>query len=126
GSIRTIAAQLAFGMEPFVQYSFNDGEWEGAGYTIDEMKIRTAVDDAMIERNVSWCDRCRVLALHEEGADKTNVRTLWESCLADNELQVVLGPGPDPDNLRLDANTCQVCPDGFTSDDNGQCVLCAD
>ncbi len=126
GSIRTIAAQLAFGMEPFVQYSFNDGEWEGAGYTIDEMKIRTAVDDAMIERNVSWCDRCRVLALHEEGADKTNVQTLWGSCLADNELQVVLGPGPDPDNLRLDADTCQVCPDGFTSDDNGQCVFCAD
>ena len=124
GAIRTIAENLAFGMEPFVSYSFNDGQWNAAGFAIDEMKIRHAVNGAMGAHGASWCDRCRVLALHEAGANKTNVRGLWESCLADGELQSVLGPGPDPTNLRLDADTCEPCQQGLTSDGNGQCVQC--
>ncbi len=123
-AIRAVSGWLAQSMEPFIEYDFGDGHWEAAGHAIDDMKIRGAVNATMLNEGVSWCDRCRVLALHEPGATTTDVRSLWQSCLADTELSAVLGPGPDPANLRLDANTCTACPDGFTSDANGQCVVC--
>lgn len=123
-SIRDIAARLAAGMAPFVGYG-EDG-WHANGHAIDDMKIRKAINDTMLDRGVSWCDRCRVLALHEPGtADRDNVRDLWEICREDADLRTVLGPGPEPTDLRLDANTCTPCPDGFTSNDDGVCVPCA-
>lgn len=121
--IRTFAAELAYNMEPFVEYNFNDENWEAAGYAIDDHKIRVAVDAAM--EGESWCDRCRVLALHEPGANRANIQELWNTCQSDGDLVDVLGPAPDAD-LRLDADTCEVCPDGQTSDQNGQCQVCAD
>lgn len=125
-SIRAVSSVLALGMQPFIAYSFNDSQWQGAGFAIDNLKLLAAVNTAMLVENVSWCDRCRALALHQPGANTTDVRSLWQSCLASGELQTVLGPGPDPTHLRLAADTCQPCPDGFTSDNGGQCVFCPD
>lgn len=124
--IGQIAADLAAGMRPFIQYNLTDGNFEGAGYAIDDMKIRTAVDNAMLNRGINWCGRCAVLALHEPGGRNTTVRELWETCQTDPDLVEVLGPSPDPVHLRLDADTCSVCGAGFISDDNGACVPCAD
>jgi hypothetical protein len=116
---------LAAGMEPFFQYTSEDG-FEAAGYAIDDAKIRLAANDAMLREDYSWCDRCRVLALHEPGANRSNVRELWGTCLADQDLVDVIGSGPDPENLRLRGSDCTLCPDRFTSNDNGGCRFCPD
>lgn len=54
----------------------------------------------VVERRRQWADRLRAL-LVESGFDV--LRSLWE---ADHIVPVVMGGGPEPDNLRT---LCQVC-----------------
>lgn len=124
-SLRTIASVLADGLEPFIEYDVGEG-FEASGDVINDQKFREAVNTAMEDAGESWCDRCRVLALHEPNGSIGNVRELWQTCLADGDLLSLLGPGPDSESLRLRASTCELCPDGYYSDANGDCRLCHD
>lgn len=123
--LRTLAGLLAQGMEPFFVYDLDDTRFEAAGYAIDNFKILTAANLTMLSQEVSWCDRCSVLALHDDGANKANRQELWQSCQNDATLSSLVGESPEPD-LRLNALDCSACPAGETSDANGQCVPCAD
>ncbi len=100
---------------------------------IDDAQMFQAVDRTMYDYNVSWCDRCAVLALHSPGnsGDNLSAQGLLQQCwsgpwnsdsfLVGNELP--FGTPPDPD-LRLEMKTCKQCPDGYFSDDSGICQVC--
>jgi hypothetical protein len=105
------------------------------GTGIRDSTTYAALNNIMAVRGVSWCDRCRVFALHSEAAPPPppppgstaptvpSIETLFAACRADVLIANTVGAAPDPD-LRLDANTCAPCPPGFTSDANGVCVFC--
>jgi len=111
-SLRTFTGYLADGLAPL-----------GIGATIDDNKIYGALNRTMQDAGVGWCDRCRVLALHEPGASPTTIHALWETCAAGGLSGNAVGPAPEA-SLRLDANTCAACPAGSTSDANGACQPC--
>lgn len=100
----------------------------GTGDTITHQRVFSAVNDTMADANTSWCDRCRVLALHSTNYSDTpgnnNVAALWSICANDPLLRQALGTSPDHPFRRLDADTCTVCPPGTTSDANGVCQSC--
>jgi hypothetical protein len=111
-SLKTFVGYLADGLAPL-----------SLGDSIDDNKIYGALNSTMKDAQVSWCDRCRVLALHEPGASPTTVKGLFETCRAGGLSGTAVGPAPDAD-LRLDANTCMPCGPGMISDDNGACQAC--
>lgn len=111
-ALKTFVGYLADGMAPL-----------SLGDSIDDAKIYGALNSTMKDNNVSWCDRCRVLALHEPGATPTNVKELFQTCAAGGLSGGAVGPAPSAD-LRLNANTCMACPAGQTSDNNGVCTTC--
>lgn len=84
-----------------------------------------ALDTAMRFAGQSWCERCRVMGLHSTTDPDDNVGALFASCVGDPLLAGALGAPPEPD-LRIEAATCSACPDGHTSDANGECIPCDD
>lgn len=93
--------------------------------------IYGAVDSAMADTGATWCDRCRLLALHVAGG-QGNVQELWETCQSNPMLANIIGPAPEAslrmsafDDPSLGISTCQTCPFGFFSDADGQCVRCS-
>ena len=98
--------------------------WGPAGPPgIEDTSTFAALNGAMEAASVSWCDRCRVFALHSTTDPDDNVGALFEACVADDLLASTLGAAPEPD-LRLNAATCAPCPDGQVSNDDGVCVPC--
>lgn len=74
----------------------------------------------------NWCERCRVFALHSQLTPAIpTVQDMWEACTKDGIVGPSVGAPPEA-SLRLDAGTCQPCPDHYTSNRNGQCVFCPD
>jgi len=95
----------------------------------------TSLNAAMSEAGQSWCDRCRVFALHSPFSNPPppappatplplNVQTLFSSCVADGLIARSLGSPPPEASLRLDANRCVPCAANETSDSNGVCQFC--
>jgi hypothetical protein len=111
-ALKTFVGYLADGLAPLT-----------LGDSIDDAKIYGALNRTMQDNGVSWCDRCRVLALHEPGAAPTNVKELFQTCGAGGLSGGAVGPAPSAD-LRLDANTCTACAAGSTSDNQGVCTPC--
>jgi hypothetical protein len=96
--------------------------------SIKAQDIYNAANGAMQAAGVDWCDRCRVLALHDPITGTTppaTVQDLFKTCTRGGLSAVAAGTPPVP-SLRLDANTCAECPPGTTSDVNGACQACAD
>ncbi|HEY6727779.1 MAG TPA: hypothetical protein VI197_27285 [Polyangiaceae bacterium] len=90
-------------MEPFFVYDLDDTRFEAAGFAIDNFKILTAANLTMLSEEVSWCDRCSVLALHDDGANKANRQELWQSCQkfdAASALQAVLARSRSSQKLQ--------------------------
>ena len=77
----------------------------------------------MAFRGETWCDRCRVLALHSDTNPADKIGALFLACKDDPLIADVMGPAPEPD-LRLDAATCATCPDNFFSNEDGVCEAC--
>ncbi|MBX3233955.1 MAG: hypothetical protein KIT84_34275 [Labilithrix sp.] len=86
-----------------------------------------ALNAAMSSASQSWCDRCRVFALHSpSAADPPTVGNLFETCLADGLVRDALGGPPPEPSLRLNAATCTPCAPNETSNADGVCVFCPD
>ncbi|MEP7049392.1 MAG: hypothetical protein ABJB12_03525 [Pseudomonadota bacterium] len=127
--VRTILHGFAHGMAPFFKYSFDDGRFEEAGRALDVPKILSSVNQAMVENNVNWCERCRVFALHEPGIRpkpgvSLTIADTFSACRSNGELALALGEAPPDPYLRIDAESCRACPTGQTSDANGVCQPC--
>jgi hypothetical protein len=101
-----------------------------SGYeNFDDVDIYGSVNHVMRDHGRSWCDRCRVLALHSPTMQPDHiftprVRDLFEHCIADSETAAALGErAPDP-YARLDARTCTICPTGQVANEDGVCETC--
>ncbi|MFC1643060.1 hypothetical protein ACFL5O_10325, partial [Myxococcota bacterium] len=97
-ALRDFVARLADGLGLF-----------GTGDSITDARVFAALNDTMAERGISWCDRCRVLALHSTALVTENVRSLFETCVNDGLVAGAVGAPPEP-TLRLDAASCELCP----------------
>jgi len=101
----------------------------GTGSNISDVKVFAGINDAMSARGISWCDRCRVFALHSttrpdnESIASVQIHSLFETCMNDNLIREAIGEPPDI-NLRLDAATCTTCAPGYISSAEGDCVPC--
>jgi len=94
---------------------------------IDERKIYMGLNQAMLEStpSTSWCDRARVLALHQVTDTLSVAPTVAELFLVgqnDPFLAGVLGP-PPADARRLRAEDCQMCPPGLVTAPDGSCQV---
>jgi hypothetical protein len=100
--------------------------WIGAfhgrssGDLLREAPFLAGLGDAMRAENNSWCEICRVYALHATTA--TTNQALWNVCLS-APISTYVGPPPDA-SLRLQATDCSVCAPGKFSDPNGVCTAC--
>lgn len=93
--------------------------------SMNDLGVHSAAAATMGAAGYSWCDACRVLALHAESrtGNENTVQELWKLCQTDPNVLIAMGPAPEA-NLRLDANTCQICPSGYYSDADGNCKQC--
>jgi len=92
--------------------------------TVDEAKIYRAVNETMLEAGNTWCDRSRVLALHQPTNTLSLAPTVAELLRVgqfDPFLAGILGP-PPTEARRLNAADCQPCPAGLITADDGTCV----
>jgi hypothetical protein len=97
--IRTLAHHIADGLNPL-----------GIPPNIDDAKVYAAINQTMVDNNVSWCDRCQVFALHSAtganpppsvGGSLTVDQVT--ACLTDSRIANALGPSQ--------ASTCvTTCP----------------
>lgn len=78
---------------------------------------------AMSEHNVSWCDQCRVVALHTPGiTDPMNmpIHDVFEACKSSDILSELFWVPPFP-LAKLTAD-CGSCPAGEVAQPNGTCA----
>lgn len=108
----------------FADVITNDlGAW-GGGDEVDDKRIFLALDFAMRTEDVTWCDRCRVFALHSPGFSSTVVREMFEQCVNDADIATAMGAPPFPVEV-LNADSCLPCdgppqPDGTCA---GECSV---
>lgn len=116
-ALLSLAGRIADGLQPIA----NMAAW-GDGETIDDRKFLKALDETMAEHHYSWCDRCRVFALHNPNpnlpANVTDIRQMFESCMGSD----MVGSAPTFAD-RIEADTCQPCQPGYRSNERGVCEL---
>src|SRR5690242_16300594 len=91
---------------------------------IDDLKIYSGVARAMSSQGVSWCDACRVLALHAPQRKGRAIRELLETCVEDPLLVGALAPPPVPVST-INADSCLACPAGQGTLMDGTCGVCS-
>jgi hypothetical protein len=91
---------------------------------IDDLKIYTGLARAMSAQGETWCDACRVLALHAPERKGRAVRELLETCVEDPLLISALAPPPVSVGT-VDADTCSACPAGQGTLMDGTCGVCS-
>jgi hypothetical protein len=128
-------ADFGHALQSVSDSNFTPGQAGGAPYFTDQ-GLFTALDQAMVNAGVNWCQRCQVLALHtsSNAGDTSTPQKLLSACFngsstnptGDPELMAWRLPSvstpPDP-SLRVDAVTCQLCPPNKFPDPNGQCTV---
>jgi|GEM_PF-5057166 len=88
-------------------------------FDLEMTSMRSAVAETMREAGATWCDACRVLALHEPGGPLFSgamaEAPFWEACLRSDFLP---GLGQPPEAaLVIEESTCSACgPLEFRSD----------
>jgi hypothetical protein len=90
--------------------------------------VISSLDATMQSHGYNWCQRCTVFALHSPskvlvGGSDPPLQPLLQTCVTDTTISNTVGSPPEP-NLRLDGQTCQPCPDGYTSNADAVCVPC--
>lgn len=74
----------------------------------------------MKDHSLDWCDRCRVLALHDyKQGNAPHLKGMFESCAA-NYVYELSGPPPAPP-AQLSAE-CTACPTDTYANESGECV----
>lgn len=74
----------------------------------------------MKDHSLDWCERCRVLALHDyKQGNAPHLKGMFESCAA-NYVYELSGPPPAPP-AQLSAE-CTACPTDTYANESGECV----
>lgn len=115
----TVALPVA-GLDAFAREMAQGVDAFGGGVEFSEEKLHRALNTAMIESGLNWCDRCRVLALHQPSLGAEDAKNLIETCATDPFLSPIMGPSPYSWN-EMDAFSCQHCPQGTTLGSDGLC-----
>lgn len=100
-----------------------DFDPNGAEGDFSEQKFYSAVAGAMSVHNVSWCDQCRVLALHTPSVnDPMNmpIHDVFAACTMADFMPLALGAPPVP-LAKLTAD-CGSCPPGQIAKPDGTCT----
>jgi hypothetical protein len=103
GSVSSVVSNF-LALMPLAQFP-GPITWESIGYNVPN--FQRAMANTMREQGASWCDACRVMALHEEGITTTSlVVDMWDLCL-NADFGPSMGAPPDP-SLTM-SETCTPC-----------------
>lgn len=120
-----ITGRLADGLDPILAFTEHLDE----SVSLTDKRLIQAIDATLIEHGYeSWCERCRLFALHSKKPgrvlDESNPRDLLQTCWSDfgDQGNRWIQGGP-PDGLdRLDAANCVPCAPGYRANERGECV----
>jgi hypothetical protein len=71
----------------------------------------------MKDHSLNWCERCRVLALHDyKQGNAPHLKGMFESCAANYEYELAGSPA-----AQLNAQ-CGACPSDTYANESGECV----
>jgi len=90
---------------------------------IDPLRMQRGLAETMKDWGATWCDICEAIMSHSRVPRGSTRRALWSACADSFEGKRIVGAPPSAE-LRLDAATCSVCPDGSISDSSGRCLPC--
>lgn len=115
-AIRDFVGNLAEGLR-----DFSPPESFGVGEPLDDLKLYRALSDTMTTYGMNWCERCRVLGLHDyKQGNQAKLRDVFTSCI--NNYSAELRGYPPVSLITLDEETCGACPPGMYADENQECV----
>jgi len=113
-AVRDFVGKLADGLR-----EFTPPDSGGTGAILDDVKLYRALSDTMKEHNLNWCERCRVLALHDyKQGNAPHLKGMFESCAANYEYE--LG-GPPPAPVAQLSAECVACPVDTYVNEGGEC-----